>query len=65
MKPMVITSTQFISYRDIRVNETDLLEDAWGLKAEFNDVMEILNQLKTSPGSKLTARLIERIRNKK
>ena len=62
MKPMGLTSTPFISYRDISLNETDLFEDAWGLYAEFNDVIELLGQVKPVPGKKLTKKLIDKIR---
>jgi hypothetical protein len=62
MKPMGLTSTPFISYRDISLNETDLFEDAWGLYAEFNDVIELLDQVKPVPGKKLTKKLIDKIR---
>jgi hypothetical protein len=62
MKPMVITSTPFISYSKIQVKDTDLYEDAWGLNTEFNDVIETLRQIRTIPGKKLTEKLIERIR---
>jgi hypothetical protein len=59
---MVITSTPFISYSKIRVKDTDLYEDAWGLSSEFYDVIETLSQVRTIPGKKLTEKLIERIR---
>jgi transcription initiation factor IIE alpha subunit len=63
MKPMVLTSTQFISYREIRVKDTDLYEDAWGLNSDYADVIETLRRLKAFPRKKLTDRLIDRIRN--
>jgi transcription initiation factor IIE alpha subunit len=62
MKPMVLTSTQFISYREIRVKDTDLYEDAWGLSSDYADVIEALRHLKAFPRKKLTDRLIDRIR---
>ena len=62
MKPMVLTSTHFISYREIQVKDTDLYEDAWGLNAEYADVIATLSHLKASPGKKLTDKLICRIR---
>jgi hypothetical protein len=65
MKPMVLTSTPFISYCNIRVKDTDLYEDAWGLNTEFNDVIETLMQIKVNPRKKLTEKLIERIRMEK
>jgi len=62
MKPMGLISTQFISYHDIRVTDTDLFEDAWGLKSDFIDVIEILGRIKPVPGKRLTKRMIELIR---
>jgi hypothetical protein len=62
MKPMVLTSTHFISYREIRVKDTDLYEDAWGLNTEFADVIKTLRYLKAFPRKKLTDKLIGRIR---
>jgi len=59
---MVLTSTQFISYREIRVKDADLYEDAWGLNAEYADVIDTLRHLKAKPRKKLTDRLIDRIR---
>jgi len=62
MKPMGLNSTQFISYRDIKVKEIDLIEDAWGLNSEFWDVISVLGQLKVIPGKSLTRNLIRKIR---
>jgi hypothetical protein len=62
MKPMGLNSTLFISYRDIKVNEIDLFEDAWGLNSEFSDVIDLLRQLEATPGRRLTKRLIGKIR---
>jgi len=59
---MVLTSTQFVSYRKIRVKDIDLYEDAWGLNTEYADVIETLRHLKASPAKKLTDKLIDRIR---
>jgi hypothetical protein len=62
MKPMGLNSTQFISYRDIKVKEIDLIEDAWGLNSEFWDVISVLGHLKVIPGKSLTRNLIRKIR---
>jgi hypothetical protein len=62
MKPMGLNSTLFISYHDIKVNEIDLFEDAWGLNSEFSDVIDLLRQLEATPGRCLTKRLIGKIR---
>ena len=61
-KPMGLTSTPFISYRDIKVKDLDLLEDAWGISSEFSDVIMLLDQIKPVPGRRLTKRLIDKIR---
>ena len=58
---MVLTSTPFISYQEINVEDTDIIEDALGLNAEFNDVIRFLGTIDPDPGDKLTERLIEAI----
>ena len=62
MKPMVSISTQFITYRNIKVKDIDLIEDAWGLNYEFYDVIDLLRQVKPVPERSLTLNLIKRIR---
>ena len=62
MKPMVIISTPFISYQDIKVENVDLLEDAWGLNSEFHDVIDLLRQIDEVPERSLTTSLINKIR---
>ena len=59
---MGLTSTPFLSYRDIKTGRTDLYEDAWGFYPQFSDVIDILKLLKPSPGPRLTRKLIEKIR---
>jgi hypothetical protein len=61
VKPMGLTSTPFISYHEINVSETDLLEDAWGLNSGYSDVIEFLGEYKPEPGTELIRRLIEHI----
>jgi hypothetical protein len=61
-KPMDLISTPFISYHDIKVNDLDLLEDAWGINSEFSDVIKLLDQIKPVPGKRLSKRLIDEIR---
>jgi hypothetical protein len=60
--PMGLTSTPFISYHDIRIDEIDLFEDAFGIYPEFSDVIEILRQLNIVAGESLTSDLIDKIR---
>ena len=62
MKPMGLISTQFITLREIKVEETDLIEDAWGLRSEFSDVIKLLDLIKPVPGRCLTTNLISKIR---
>ena len=61
---MVLISTPFITYQDIKVKEIDLLEDAWGLNSEFCDVIDLLRQVKPVPERCLTTNLIKKIRKK-
>jgi hypothetical protein len=62
MKPMGLISTPFITFRDIKVKDIDLLEDAMGLNTEFNDVITVLRFIKIVPERSLTTSLIKRIR---
>jgi hypothetical protein len=62
MKPMVLVSTQFITLRDIKVEEIDLIEDAWGLNSEFSDVIDLLREMNPIPERCLTTSLIKKIR---
>jgi hypothetical protein len=55
---MVLTSTPYISYQEINVENTDLLDDAWGFNSEFSDVINFLGKVETDPGEQMTARLI-------
>lgn len=60
---MVINSTPFISYHNIKIKkDVDLIEDAWGLNYEFCDMINLLSQLRTAPGRNVTNRLIKKIR---
>jgi hypothetical protein len=61
MKPMGLIFTPFISYYEIKVEETDLFEDAWGFNSEFCDVISFLGKIDTCPGNQLTERLIAMI----
>jgi hypothetical protein len=62
MKPMGSTSTPFIKYHQIRVNDIDLYEDAFGLYADFGIGFEILHRINVIPGRLVIRRLIEKIR---
>lgn len=62
MKPMGLNSTQFLTYRDIKVEKIDLIEDAFGFDYEFRDVIALLGKVKPVPEKRLTKSLIEKIR---
>ena len=62
IKPMGLISTPFISYHEIDVSETDLLDDAWGLNTGYSDVIQLLDEYKPEPGSELISSLIEHAR---
>ena len=62
--PMGLNSTPFLSYHDIRTEDIDLIEDAFGLSAEFHDVIALLGEIKSVPGKRLTKSLIQKIRKK-
>ena len=62
MKPMELISTQFITFREIKVEEVDLIEDAWGIDSEFCDVIDLLRQIEPVPERCLTTNLIKKIR---
>jgi hypothetical protein len=59
---MALTSTPFLSYHEIQVDKIDIYDDAYGFYQEFNDVMNLLEQVKPVPSKRLTKRLIERVR---
>lgn len=64
MKPMVINSTQFISYHEIDVEGIDLHDDAFGFYPEFREVFDLLNESDIVPEENLIGRLIDKIRKK-
>ena len=58
---MGLTSTQFIAYSDIKVKNTDLFEDAFGIVSEFSDVIAFLKTFSLEPGKELIKKLKDRI----
>lgn len=62
--PMDINSTPYVRYNEINVDQTDLLDDAWGFSAQFGDVFALLNCLKPEPEPGIAERLIEIIKGK-
>ncbi len=59
---MGLISTQFLKYHEIKTEEIDLHEDAFGLSQQFDDVIGYLRKLKPVPDKRLTRRLIAKIR---
>ena len=59
---MGLTSTQLIDYSEIEVESTDLFEDAFGIRAEFSDVIAFLKMESFEPGKDLLKKLMDRIR---
>jgi hypothetical protein len=62
MMPMGLNSTRFISYHEINVKGADLIEDAFGLNAQFHDVIDLLRIVNAVPDKDLTDKLIRKIR---
>jgi hypothetical protein len=62
MMPMGLNFTRFISYHEIKVQDIDLIEDAWALNTGFCDVIDLLRYVKTVPDEELTEKLLEKIR---
>lgn len=60
--PMGLTSTHFVSYNEINVDETDLIDDAWGFNNDFHDVISLLRMFRIEPGDELTKKLIDKIK---
>jgi hypothetical protein len=61
---MDYNSTPLIRYSEINVEDTDLIDDAWGFNSEFHDVLRVLDTLKTEPDPHVTDRLIRMITGK-
>ena len=64
MKPMDLISTPFITFSNIKVENIDLIEDAWGLNSEFYDVIDMLDLIKAEPERCLTRNLMKKLRRK-
>ena len=59
---MGLTSTQFIAYSEIEVTNTDLFEDAFGIRTEFSDVIAFLQKASFEPEKDLLKKLTDRIK---
>lgn len=63
MQPMVITSTRFTTFEEIKVGDIDLFDDAWGFQSEFSDVTTLLKQLRSiKPEKRLTKQLLDKVK---
>ena len=58
---MGLTSTQTVTYREINVKDTDLIEDAFGFNCDFYDVVACLRRVRFEPGEAITKRLLDKI----
>jgi len=59
---MGLNSTRFVSYHEIKTENCDLIEDAFGLNSQFFDVIELLLIVNPVPDDDLTEKLIRKIR---
>jgi hypothetical protein len=62
MMPMDLNSTPLLSYRDIKTDQIDLIEDAFGIYAQFTDVICLLDKVRLVPGKRLTRKLLQKVR---
>ena len=62
MLPMGLTFTQLIAYSDIEVDNTDLIEDAFGISSEFSDVVAFLQTASFEPEKDIIKKLIDLIK---
>lgn len=62
--PMDLISTPFLTYAEIRVENVDLIEDAFNFNSQFSDVFEMLDLVKELPSSEITRDLKIKIRKK-
>lgn len=58
---MDLNSTPLIKYHEIRVDDTDIYDDAFGFNSGFNDVLSFLGKADIGPSDGVTERLIELI----
>ena len=59
---MELISTQLATNSEIEVQDTDLLEDAFGITSEFYDVIAFLKTVSFEPDKDIVKKLIGRIR---
>ena len=56
---MDLTSTPFVKYQEIKVDSTDIYDDAWGFSTDFSDVLNFLGKIDNTPAGDMSERLIE------
>jgi hypothetical protein len=61
---MGLTSTPFLTFSEISIENTDLFEDAFGLNVQFADVISTLETVNPVPDDKLVFKTISRMLNK-
>ena len=59
---MGLIFTQLVAYSEIEINDTDLFEDAFGIRTEFSDIIDLLKTASFEPDKDLVKRLMGRIR---
>ena len=64
MKPMDENSTQFLQYRDIIIDDIDLISNAWGFDQQFSQVFAVLDLICNEPDENMVSRLISDINGK-
>ncbi len=55
---MDLTSTPFVKYHEIEIEETDIYDDAWGFNSEFNDILSFLGPIDESPADRMADHLV-------
>lgn len=62
---MGLISTPFLTYREIKTADSDLIEDAFALRTEFSEVYEFLGSIDCRPRDAMVEQLVKRISERK
>ena len=54
-------SVRVLRYCEIDVGSIDLIDDAWGFRSQFADVIRLLDMINTTPPDSLLKRLFSRV----
>ena len=54
----LVFTPPILSHDEIRVDDTDIFDDAWGFKSEFGDVLSFLGELDYAPADSMSEKLI-------